>query len=82
MVQNKRIWDLLKIDDVDNEQLNIVEIIDDRHQIGETVEDDTLCRPNVDPRIVERLIRSNVADDFINDENDRLSHQSESSDDE
>ena len=83
VVQNKRILDVPEVDDVDNEQLNIAKIVDDGHHVGETVEANTLCRPDADPTVVERSIHLNViVDDFIDDEDDQLSHQSESSDDE
>lgn len=69
MVQNKRIWNVLEVDEVENEQLNIVIIVVEHHVV-ETVEDNTPWRPNVNPTIVERSIRSNVANNFIDDEDD------------
>ena len=38
------------------------------------IEDDTLCKTNVDPTIVERSIVRIVIDDFINDVDEHLSH--------
>ena len=46
------------------------------------IEDDTLCKTNTDPTIVERLIVRYVANDFIDDGDEQLSHQSGSSDNE
>ena len=81
MVQNKRIWDVSEVEDVDNEQLNVVEIIV-RHCKEEHIEDNTLCTPNVNPIVVERSVVRHVANDFIDDDDEQLSHQSTSSDDE
>ena len=53
VVQNKWIWDVPEVDDVDNEQLNIVEIVDNEHQVGETVEDDTCT----DPTLILQLLK-------------------------
>ncbi|KAA0035151.1 ty3-gypsy retrotransposon protein [Cucumis melo var. makuwa] len=47
----------------------------------EPIEDVTLCRLDVDPTVVERLIVRQVADDFIDDDDEQLSHQSRSNDD-
>ncbi|TYK29226.1 gag protease polyprotein [Cucumis melo var. makuwa] len=47
----------------------------------EPIEDVTLCRLDVDPTVVERLIVRQVADDFIDDDDEQLSHQSGSKDD-
>ncbi|KAA0057443.1 uncharacterized protein E5676_scaffold216G001260 [Cucumis melo var. makuwa] len=70
-----------EVDDVENEQLNVLEIIVD-HQVDEHIEDDTICRLDVDPTIVERSIICHIANNFIHDGDEQLSHQSRSSDDE
>ena len=70
-----------EVDDVENEQLNVLEIIVD-HQVDEHIEDDTICRLDVDPTIVERSIICHIANNFIRDGDEQLSHQSRSSDDE
>ena len=69
-----------KVDDVENEQLNILEIVVG-HRLDEHIEDDTLCRTDVDPTIVERSIVCHVANEFINDGDEQLSNQSRSSND-
>ena len=69
------------LDDLKNKQLNVLEIIVN-HRVDKDIEDDTLCRTDVDPTIVERPIVHHVADDFIDDGNEQLSHQSGISDDE
>ncbi|TYK07862.1 uncharacterized protein E5676_scaffold1933G00050 [Cucumis melo var. makuwa] len=53
-----------------------------RHRVDEHIEDDTLCRPDVDPTVVEKSIIRHVADDFIDNDDEQLSHQSGSIDDE
>ena len=50
--------------------------------MDEHIKDDTLCRIDVDPTIVEISIVHHVADDFIDDGDEQLSHQSGTSDDE
>ncbi|KAA0051730.1 CACTA en-spm transposon protein [Cucumis melo var. makuwa] len=75
IVQNKHIWNVLKLDDVKNEQLNVLEIVVGQ-RVDEHVEDDTLCRPNVTPSIIERPIVRHVTDDFIDDDDEQMSHQS------
>ena len=47
--------------------------------MDEHIEDDTLCRPDVDPIVVKRSVVCHVADEFI-DGDEQLSHQSGSSD--
>ncbi|KAA0051844.1 uncharacterized protein E5676_scaffold609G00470 [Cucumis melo var. makuwa] len=42
-------------------------------QNDERIEDDTLCRLDVDPIVVERLVMRHVANDFIDDEDAQLS---------
>ncbi|KAA0032451.1 CACTA en-spm transposon protein [Cucumis melo var. makuwa] len=44
------------------------------HRVDDHIEDDTLCKTNVDPTIVERSIVRIVIDDFINDVDEHLSH--------
>ncbi|KAA0046157.1 CACTA en-spm transposon protein [Cucumis melo var. makuwa] len=63
------------MDDVENEHLNVLEIVIN-HQVDEHIEDDTLCRTDVDPIIVERPIASHVTDDFIDHVDEHLSHAS------
>ncbi|KAA0035765.1 uncharacterized protein E6C27_scaffold403G00400 [Cucumis melo var. makuwa] len=58
-VQNKCIWDVPEVNDVENEQLNVLKIVVE-HRVGEYIEDDTLCRPNVDPTVVKRPIVRHV----------------------
>ncbi|KAA0066370.1 CACTA en-spm transposon protein [Cucumis melo var. makuwa] len=43
--------------------------------MDEPIEDDTICRTNIDPTIVERSVVCHVADDFIDDGDEQLSHQ-------
>ncbi|KAA0050525.1 CACTA en-spm transposon protein [Cucumis melo var. makuwa] len=64
--QNKRILDLSKVDDVENEQLNVLEMVAD-HRVDEHIKNDTLCRPNVDTIVAERPIVRYVAVEFIDD---------------
>ncbi|KAA0056729.1 cytochrome P450 CYP82D47-like [Cucumis melo var. makuwa] len=47
---NNRIWDVSEVEDVENEQLNVLEIVVEHH-VDEHIEDDTWCRPDVDPTI-------------------------------
>ncbi|KAA0033109.1 putative transposase [Cucumis melo var. makuwa] len=47
------------------------------HQVDDHIEDDTLCRIEVDPTIVERSVVRHVTDDFINDVDEHLSHASD-----
>ena len=61
------------MDDVENGQLNVLEIVVG-HGVDEHIEDDTLCRTDVDPIIIERLIVRYVANDFIDDGDEELSH--------
>ncbi|KAA0063052.1 CACTA en-spm transposon protein [Cucumis melo var. makuwa] len=65
----------LKVDDVENEDLNVLEIVVS-HRVDEHIEDDTLWRTDVDPTIVERPIVRHVTDDFIDDVDEHLSHAS------
>ncbi|KAA0056066.1 uncharacterized protein E5676_scaffold451G00840 [Cucumis melo var. makuwa] len=66
VVQHRRIWDVLKVDDVEDQQLNILEIVVG-HLLLEHIENETLCRLDVDPIVVERTIVRHVVDDFIKD---------------
>ena len=50
--------------------------------MDEHIEDDTLDRLDVDPIVVERSIMCYVVDDFINNDDEKLSVQSGSSDNE
>ncbi|KAA0060542.1 uncharacterized protein E5676_scaffold420G00540 [Cucumis melo var. makuwa] len=70
-----------EVDDVENEQQNILKIVVD-HRVDEHIEDGTLFKPDVDPTVVKIPIMRHVAEDFIDDTDEQLSHQSGSSDDE
>ncbi|KAA0061982.1 acidic leucine-rich nuclear phosphoprotein 32 family member A-like [Cucumis melo var. makuwa] len=48
VIQNKRIWDILKVDDVEDKQLNVPEIVVG-HYVVDHIEDDTLGKVDVDP---------------------------------
>ncbi|KAA0067047.1 gag/pol protein [Cucumis melo var. makuwa] len=50
VVQNKRIWDVSEVEDVENDHINVLEIFVS-HQVDDHIEDDTLCRTGVDPTI-------------------------------
>ncbi|KAA0062121.1 uncharacterized protein E6C27_scaffold89G004790 [Cucumis melo var. makuwa] len=51
--------------------------------MDEHIENDTLCKTEVDPTVVERPDVSHVAEDFIDDDDEQLSSpQSGSRDDE
>ncbi|KAA0035027.1 hypothetical protein E5676_scaffold155G00610 [Cucumis melo var. makuwa] len=75
VVQNKRIWDVPEVEDVENDHINVLEIVIS-HQVDDHIEDDTLCRIDVDPTIVERPVVRHVTDDFIDDVDEHLSHAS------
>ncbi|KAA0062352.1 CACTA en-spm transposon protein [Cucumis melo var. makuwa] len=64
-----------EVDDVENKHLNILEIVVS-HRVDEHIEDDTMCRTDVDPKIVKRSIVRHVTDDIIDDMNEHLSHAS------
>ena len=68
------------MDDVEKKYLNVLKIVVS-HQMDEHIEDDTLCRTNVDPTIVERSVVLHVIDDFTNNVDEHLSHASITSDD-
>ncbi|KAA0062763.1 gamma-aminobutyrate transaminase POP2 [Cucumis melo var. makuwa] len=55
VVQNKRIWDMPEVEDVENNHINVLEIVVS-HQVDDHIKDDTLCRTDVDPTIIERSI--------------------------
>ncbi|TYK22152.1 acidic leucine-rich nuclear phosphoprotein 32 family member A-like [Cucumis melo var. makuwa] len=71
VIQNKRIWDVSEVDDVQNEHINILEVVVshqvDDHIEDDHIEDDILCRIDVDPTIVERSVVRHLTDDFIYD---------------
>ncbi|KAA0037353.1 CACTA en-spm transposon protein [Cucumis melo var. makuwa] len=69
----KGIWDVPEVDDVENEHLSVLEIIVS-HQVDEHIKNDTLCRTDVDPTIVQRSIVRHVTDDFIDVVDENLSH--------
>ncbi|KAA0040404.1 GDSL esterase/lipase [Cucumis melo var. makuwa] len=75
VIQNKRIWDVLEVDDVENKHINILEVIVS-HQVDDHIEDDTMCRMDVDHMIVERPVVRHLTDDFI-DDNQMLELQSQ-----
>ncbi|KAA0059798.1 uncharacterized protein E6C27_scaffold108G00640 [Cucumis melo var. makuwa] len=66
VIQNKRIWDVPEVEDIQNDHINILEVVVS-HQVDDHIEDDTLCRNDVDPTIVETPIVRHVTDDFIDD---------------
>ncbi|TYK11925.1 uncharacterized protein E5676_scaffold177G00930 [Cucumis melo var. makuwa] len=74
VVQNKRIWDVPEVDDFEND-LNLQKIVVS-HQVDDHFENDTLCRNDIDPTIVEKLVVRHVANDFIDDVDEHLSHAS------
>ncbi|TYK19759.1 GDSL esterase/lipase [Cucumis melo var. makuwa] len=73
VIQNKHIWDLPEVDDVENEHINILEVVVS-HQRDDHIEDDIPCRIDVDPTIVERSVMRHLTDDFIDDVDEHLSH--------
>ncbi|TYJ98100.1 zinc finger BED domain-containing protein DAYSLEEPER-like [Cucumis melo var. makuwa] len=77
---DNNVYDIPKVDDVEDQQLNIPEIVFG-HRGADHVEDGTLCRVDIYPTVVERSIVRHVVDDFINDDDEQLSVQSGSSDD-
>ncbi|KAA0046643.1 hypothetical protein E5676_scaffold411G001130 [Cucumis melo var. makuwa] len=76
VIQNKRIWDVPEVEDVENDHINILEVVVS-HQVDDHIEDDTLCRNDVDPTIVERPVVRHVTDNFIDDVDEHLSHASD-----
>ena len=71
VVQNKRVWDVPEVEDIENDQLNVIEIVIEHRVNKHVIEDDTLCRTEVDPIIVERPNVCHVVEHFINDEDDK-----------
>lgn len=69
---------MLEVDDVKDQQLNVFEIVVGHH-VDDYIEDDTLCKLDTDPTVVERSIVRHVVDDFINHDDEQLSVRSESS---
>ncbi|KAA0037672.1 uncharacterized protein E5676_scaffold311G00590 [Cucumis melo var. makuwa] len=65
-----------EVEDVENEYINILEVVVS-HQVDDHIEDDTLCRIDVDPTIVERSIVRHVINDFIDNVDEHLSHASD-----
>ncbi|KAA0049610.1 CACTA en-spm transposon protein [Cucumis melo var. makuwa] len=59
VVQNKRKWNVPKVDYIENEQRNVLPIVVG-HRVDENIEDDTMCRTDVDPTIVERPVVRHV----------------------
>ena len=69
------------MEDVKNEQLNLLEIIAG-YCVNEHIEDDTMCKPDIDPDVVERPVVTHVIDNFIDDDDEQLSHHNRSSNNE
>ncbi|TYK19782.1 acidic leucine-rich nuclear phosphoprotein 32 family member A-like [Cucumis melo var. makuwa] len=78
VVQNKHIWNVPEVDDVEDQQRNVPEIVVN-HRVVDHLKDHTLCRFDIDPRVVEKSIVRHVDYDFINGEDEQLSVQSGSS---
>ncbi|KAA0056605.1 cytochrome P450 CYP82D47-like [Cucumis melo var. makuwa] len=55
---------LKSVDDIENDQLNVLEIVVS-HRVNEHIEDNTLCRPDVDPTVIERPVVRHITNDFI-----------------
>ena len=70
-MQNKRVWDVPELKDTENDQINVLKIIV-KHRVDEhIIDDNTLCRAEIDPTIVERAPNvCHVVKNFINDEDD------------
>ncbi|TYK20936.1 CACTA transposable element [Cucumis melo var. makuwa] len=66
---------VIEVKNVENDHINVLEIVIS-HQVDDHIEDDTLCRIDVDPTIVERPVVRHVTDDFIDDVDEHLSHAS------
>ncbi|KAA0054887.1 cytochrome P450 CYP82D47-like [Cucumis melo var. makuwa] len=47
--------------------------------MDEHIEDDPLCKPDVYPLVVERSAACHIVKDFIDDDDEQLSHKSGSS---
>ncbi|KAA0042170.1 uncharacterized protein E5676_scaffold124G00320 [Cucumis melo var. makuwa] len=72
VVLNKYVWDVPKVEGLENEQLNVLETVV-RHRVDEHIKDDTLCRAKVDPIVVERPDVCHVTVNFIDDDDERSS---------
>ncbi|TYJ97551.1 uncharacterized protein E5676_scaffold85G00740 [Cucumis melo var. makuwa] len=75
----RNVWlfkSVVKVKDVENDHINVLKIVIS-HRVDDHIEDDTLCRTNVDPTIVERPIVRHVTDDFIDDVDEHWSHASD-----
>ena len=59
------------MENVENEQLNVLETIVG-HRVDEHIKDDTLCKTDIDPIIVERPIVHHVTDDFVDDGDEQI----------
>ena len=70
VVQNKHVWNVLEVEDIENDQLNVLKIIVEHRGNEYVIVDDTLCRTEVDPTVVERPNVIHIADNFIDDEDD------------
>ncbi|KAA0025758.1 CACTA en-spm transposon protein [Cucumis melo var. makuwa] len=57
---SKCIWDVPKVKDVQDQQLNVLEIIGD-HRVANDIVVDTLCRLDVDPTVMERPIDKTIS---------------------
>ena len=67
------------MDGVEDQQLNVPKLVVG-HRVDDHVENDTLCRVDVDLTVVETPIVRHVVNNFINDDDEQLSVQSRSSD--
>ncbi|KAA0039274.1 acidic leucine-rich nuclear phosphoprotein 32 family member A-like [Cucumis melo var. makuwa] len=79
VVQNNTYMGRAEVDDIESDDLNVLEIVVS-HRVDEHIEDDTLCRTNVDPTIVERSVVLHVTDGYIDNVDEHLSHASGTSD--
>ena len=80
MVQNKRIWDVPKVDDVENDQLHVLKIVIAIEWMNTLRM--TLCTRLIDLTANERSVVHHVVDDFIDNKVEQLSHPSRISEDE
>ena len=78
LVQNKRVWNMPKVEDTKNNQLHVLEIVVEHHVEEHIIEDDTLCRTKVDLTIVERPNVRHFAENFIKNEEDEQSSSNHS----
>ncbi|KAA0055991.1 uncharacterized protein E6C27_scaffold319G001330 [Cucumis melo var. makuwa] len=69
-------WDMPKVEDVQNDHINILEVVVS-HQVDDHIKDDTLCKNDIDPKIVERPVVRHVTGYFIDDMDEHLSHASD-----